>query len=75
MRGLRFVSAASLLACLLLLPTVATAQTTNAAVVGDVADTTEALIPGATVTVTNTFAEAADAEPADVVAATPTFTG
>ena len=54
MRSLRFVSAASLLACLLLLPTVATAQTTNAAIVGDVADTTEALIPGATVTVTNT---------------------
>ena len=52
MRNLRFVSAISLLACLLLLPASSVAQTA-AAIVGDVTDPSGASIPGVTIRVTS----------------------
>ena len=53
MRSLSFVSAASLLACLLLLPSSSVAQTTAATIVGDVIDPSGASIPGVTVRATS----------------------
>lgn len=50
---LQGLAAASLAAVALLAPAVVEAQTTNAAIVGDVTDETGALVPGASVTVTN----------------------
>ncbi len=52
MRGLRFLSTVSLLACLLLLPASLVAQTA-ATIVGDIADPSGAAIPGVTIRVTS----------------------
>ncbi len=48
------ILAALFATALVLVPVAANAQTTNAALVGDVTDESGALVPGATVTVTNT---------------------
>ena len=53
MRSLRFLSAVSILACLLLLPASSVAQTTAATIVGDISDPSGAAIPGVTIRITS----------------------